>query len=44
MGLPNQLEPPVMLLLVDEITREELDPGVVFESVHPWFGDETYGT
>ncbi|KAL2862583.1 ferric iron reductase FhuF-like transporter-domain-containing protein [Aspergillus lucknowensis] len=36
---PHLLRPPVLLLEDDQPPRAELDPGVVFQFVYPWFGE-----
>jgi hypothetical protein len=41
---PHQLRPPVLLLEGDQDHRSDLDPGVIFKFVYPWFetaDDET---
>ncbi|KAL2811266.1 hypothetical protein BJX63DRAFT_444294 [Aspergillus granulosus] len=37
---PHQLKPPV-LLLENGQSRSELDPGVIFRFVYPWFGESS---
>ncbi|KAL4860710.1 hypothetical protein BDV12DRAFT_204770 [Aspergillus spectabilis] len=35
---PHQLRPPVFLIADDAQPRAELDPGIIFHFVYPWFG------
>ncbi|KAI5805935.1 IucC family-domain-containing protein [Geopyxis carbonaria] len=37
---PEDLLPPVVIEEVNESNRIELDPGVIFKLVYPWFGDD----
>ncbi|KAH6980825.1 ferric iron reductase FhuF-like transporter-domain-containing protein [Ilyonectria sp. MPI-CAGE-AT-0026] len=41
---PHQLRPRVLLDCDDQPLRLELDPGVIFQSVYPWFGEANEGS